>query len=390
MKTRRTALLALLALLVATCQAAPIATVPASTVPAATVPSAASPAASVASDTAEIEALLDAMGLAVASGDRDAYLALVDLSDPVFALEHTRWVEDWSGRNRVTGFGLEVSNLAVDGDVATGLMTTRWSTDPAPTEAEARAAAFRVRFTRSADGWRYAGEQWTTTELERFVVRVAPGLEPAGEEIASVLPAIYDEVTAAFGYEPAGTLEIKLYADPEALVANTLLSLPAIAGWNEPGEALKLVHRAEGPPLAPTIAHELTHFLGFDRAGTQRSLMPWWLDEGIATYIGSQVAGEPQEGRLAEVIAWEAAGELAPWDRMVVFEETPLDLWSFVYSQGYAMVRFVSEELGVEPRNRWLAAMATEMNIEEATEAVLGRSFDRLDREFRVWLAGQR
>jgi hypothetical protein len=75
---------------------------------------------------------------------------------------------------------------------------------------------------------------------------------------------------------------------------------------------------------------------------------------------------------------------------MAMFEETPLELWPFVYSQGYAMVRYVSEELGVEERNAWLAAMATEMDIEQATEAVLGRSFDRLDRGFRAWLAGQR
>ena len=38
----------------------------------------------------------------------------------------------------------------------------------------------------------------------------------------------------------------------------------------------------------------------------------------------------------------------------------------------------------------WLAAMATEMDIDEATPAELGRSFDRLDAAFRNWLADQR
>ena len=146
------------------------------------------------------------------------------------------------------------------------------------------------------------------------MVRVAPGLEGTVPDIVDVLPGIFGDVTAALGYEPAGDLEIKLYADANALVANTLLSLPRISGWNEPGEALKLVHRPDGPPLAPTIAHELTHFTLFDRAGTQRTRMPWWLDEGIATFVASQIDGSSAEGRLAQVVAWESEGALADWD----------------------------------------------------------------------------
>lgn len=396
MTVRRILALGLLVLLVA-CQPTPVATAPASTSPSlgasggptpATTPSA--PAATPeAAAVAELEELVTSMERAVLGGERDRYLDYVDLSDPVFALEHTRWVEDWAERTPATAYDLELSGIAVDGSAATGMLTVTWSTDPILSYNPPRSAAFAARFTRDADGWRYAGEAWVTTEIERFVIRVAPGLEGAAAEIADYLPGIYTDVTAAYGYEPTGTPEIKLYTDSQSIVANTLLSLPDIAGWNEPGEALKLVNRSE-PPLAPTIAHELTHFLGFDRAGTQRTRMPWWLDEGIATYIGAQVAGTPEDGRLAQVVAWEAGGELAPWDQMVVFEETPLDLWRYVYSQGYAMVRYITEELGVERRNAWLAAMATEMGIGEATQSVLGRSFDRLDRDFRDWLADRR
>ena len=117
--------------------------------------------------------------------------------------------------------------------------------------------------------------------------------------------------------------------------------------------------------------------------------MPWWLDEGIATYVASTIEG-PAVDRLAQVIAWEAEGELAPWDEMVVFEETPVELWEHVYPQGYAMVVFVTERFGAGPRNDWLAAMATEMDIADATPAQLGRTFRELDTEFRRWLADQR
>jgi hypothetical protein len=71
---------------------------------------------------------------------------------------------------------------------------------------------------------------------------------------------------------------------------------------------------------------------------------------------------------------------------MAVFEVTPLELWRYVYPQGYAMVTFVTEAYGAPKRNAWLAAMATEMTIDEATPAVLGVSFDELDGAFRAWV----
>ena len=352
-------------------------------------PSSALPSADPAA-AAEIEALLGQMAAAVLAGDQDGYLALVDRSDPVFAVEHERWAIDWSGRNPVTAYALEVANLEQEGDVANGLLTVSWALDPERSAEPPRTTTFVARFTHGQSGWQYAGEAWASTEVEHFVVRVAPGLEDSLPGIVDVLPGIFGDVTAAVGYEPAGVLEIKLYADANALVANTLLSLPRISGWNEPGEALKLVNRADGPPLAPTIAHELTHFTLFDRAGTQRTRMPWWLDEGIATFVASQMDGSSAGDRLAQVVAWESEGALADWDDMTVFEETPVELWEFVYPQGYAMVAFVTERFGADRRNDWLAAMATEMDIDAATPAELGRSFDRLDAEFRDWLADQR
>ena len=360
-----------------------IAPPPASAIVPSASPSSADPSA------ADIQSLLDRMAAAVVAGDRDGYLALVDLADPVFALEHTRWADDWSGRNPVSAYSLELADLQRDGESAAGLLTVHWAFDAGVAVEPPRVTTFPVSFTTGAGGWRYAGEVWTSTEVPHFVLRVAPGLETAVPDIADVLPGIYGDVTAELGYEPNGTLEIKLYADANALVANTLLSLPTIRGWNEPGEALKLVHDPQGPPLAPTIAHELTHFIGFDRAGTRRSRMPWWLDEGIATYVASTIEG-PAVDRLAQVIAWEAEGALAPWEEMTVFEETPVELWAYVYPQGYAMVLFVTERFGADRRNAWLAAMATEMEIDEATREELGRSFDRLDAEFRAWLAAQR
>lgn len=114
--------------------------------------------------------------------------------------------------------------------------------------------------------------------------------------------------------------------------------------------------------------------------------MPWWLDEGIATFVAAAYDTGDAPHHLEQVATWEAAGELAPWQEMAVFEDTPLELWQFVYPQGYAMVRYVTERFGGAKRNAWLAAMATEMDIDRATPSVLGVSFDGLDAAFRQWL----
>jgi hypothetical protein len=392
MKTRLTFLLAFV---VAACggpqpSAAPATDAPSSppsTAPASSPssPAPASPSAEEARDA--ILGVVDSMAAAVRAGDRTAYLALVDLSDPVFALEHSRLADDWATRNPVSEYDLALADVEIDDpDAATGRLTVTWQL---PGGEGPRTATFAVRFTNDAGAWRYAGEVWTPTEVPHFRILVAPGLDGAVPAIVDDLPSVYDDVTAALGHVPAGSMELKLYTDSEALVANTLLSLPPILGWNEPGEALKLRLRDDGALLTPVIAHEFVHFLSFDRAGTQRSRMPWWLDEGIAGFIAEAFEGPVLGDRLDQVVAWHEAGELADWRDMAVFEETPQSLWQFVYPQGYAMVRYVTERFGASERNAWLASMATEMTIDEATPAAFDLSFDELDTGFRAWLSSR-
>ena len=341
--------------------------------------------AAVLDDTAALAAVVQAMEAAVRARDQDTYLAHVDLTDPVFALEHTRWADEWAQAPLLDDFALAFDVAEVKADEATGLLTMTWQV--ALTD-ETRRARFPGRFTRGADGaWRYAGEQWVDTDTEHFRVRASPGLEAAAQAVTAALPAVYAHVTQSLEYTPAGRMEIKLYRSVEALVAATLLSLPPIHGWNEPGESLKLYAGDDAAPVG-ALAHEFTHFVEFDQAGTEHSRMPWWLGEGLAGFVAYEYApSASQAEQVALVAAWAEAGELAPWATISVFEETPQALWRYVYPQGFAFVAFVTEVYGAPARNAWVRAMAVEMDIEAATPAVLGKSFEALDAEFRAWLA---
>lgn len=337
-------------------------------------------------DESSINTLVANMQKAVLAQDRAGYLSYVDQSDPVFWLEHTRWADDWSKKPVVTAFSLRIQKLAVTDRDATADLTMQWTT----TENRARTARYPARFRRGDDGlWRYAGEAWTTLETEHFRVRTLPGLEGVAKDLVGALPEVYDHVTSSLNFKPAAINEIKLYPTSEALGANTLLSLPPISGWNEPGEALKLFTKPDSAPPKATLAHEFTHFISFEMAGTAHSRMPWWLEEGIAEYVGSKFWSEArQQARLDQVRKLATDNRLAAWDTISDFENTPVNLWQYVYPQGYAFVRYVTETYGVQRRNDWLKAMAKDMNLPEATKSALGVSFDDLNAAFGAWLKG--
>jgi hypothetical protein len=140
--------------------------------------------------------------------------------------------------------------------------------------------------------------------------------------------------------------------------------------------------------LAFVLIHEFTHKLTFEMADDSYGNFPWWLQEGLAQYVASYLwTKEGQNEYLSQVRGWAVSGELRDWDAIADFESTPTDQWTYVYPQGYALVRYVTETYGVDKRNEWLKTMAVQMTLPDATQAILGLSFDQLDQDFRGWLA---
>jgi hypothetical protein len=104
------------------------------------------------------------------------------------------------------------------------------------------------------------------------------------------------------------------------------------------------------------------------------------------------MAGEfsdPSEGDDTILLLQDYVAQrgLVDWELLADFEETPVELWGFVYVQGYAFVRYITQTYGEDRRNEWLRLMATEMDIYEASEVVFDRTFDQLNRKFQSWLS---
>jgi hypothetical protein len=336
-------------------------------------------------DERAITSLVAEMAGAVQRQDPDTYVGYIDLSDPVFACEQAYWVDDWKRTEPLDGFTMSVTAICVDGDQATAALEIAW-TQP---DGNSRGARFPARFVRGADGaWLYAGEVWVTVETEHFRVDVFPRMEQAAQKLATALPAIYRHVTTSLDYQPLSPMEIKLYDTPDNMGATIGLSLPPIRGWNEPGQSLKMLAGPDAMPSPSVLAHELTHFVMFDMAGTTYGLYPWWLAEGVAEYMASSYWEARQRAdTLHQVRELSTAGALVDWDAISDFETTPVQLWRYVYPQGYAFVVYVTEAFGTDERNAWLKDMAVEMDLNTASQAALGTPFEALDRGFQVWLA---
>ena len=340
-------------------------------------------------DEQAIHATVDAMEQAVLANDGDLYLSYVDLSDANFATEHQNWVRDWEDGEFLTSFILHVIDLEIEDDFAVGIMRLSWASTLE--HQRGAVATYPVQFIYDADleSWLYAGEYWITTETENFLVHAAPGLEDTVDFLIPELPEIYHVATTSYDYEPQAAMEIKLYDSREALGANTLLSLPLITGWNEPAESLKLF-ATDNDFLAMVVAHEFTHFMTFDQAEHGQPLIPWWLNEGIAQYVAEPFDPRGAEfyfnNRILRVRTWLVDDEIVAWEEMSDFPSTPVELWSFVYPQGYTFVSFISSTYGEDLRNEWLHAQAVDMTIDEASEAILGLSFEDLNADFEDWL----
>ncbi len=348
----------------------------------------ASPAAAQPGDPGDvpaIETLVAAMRDAILAQDRATYLEYVDLSNPLFRREHTYWIADWATGAALDRFKLQVDYIRVTGDTATGTLTLLWAHAP---DVSYRQAEFPALFVRDAEGqWRFAGGAWETLTTEHFLIHVFPGMEPVAEAVIAMLPEIYDHATGSLDYVPDTVMHIKLYDHPDDIAALTALSLPPFSGWNEPGEALKMLVLPGETPSAAVLAHELAHFLTFEMAGTTRGNYPWWLTEGISEYVASEYWPEPYRvQRMNTVALWAATDRLAPWDAIADFEETPHELWRYVYPQSYAFVRFVTEEYGSAARNAWITALARDMDLDAATQATFDLPFDALDTAFKTWL----
>lgn len=335
---------------------------------------------------AAISTLLEAMNDRVLAGDAQGYLALIDPREVAFATEQHNWAEDIAHRPPES-FTLslerdEIERIEDDTDAIRAPVRARWRM---PSGSE-RSVAYPARFTRSADGWRYAGRVWHRLDGPGVAVLFEPTLRPVAERIIDIIPEIEAHVLEGFGIEADSTRvqEVKLYRSMRELQLSIYPSyVDPLSGWNEPNEAIKVLARPtqKSRELRTLLAHEYGHVAAF-LLGAKITDAPWWVLEGVAELASERYSRSAQRTERA-MKSLIKSGRLAAWDDLADFRTIKPELTGLVYIQGHAMVGFVSEHYGRQARNAWLGAMAQGDSLDEATRSALGVGFDEVDRLWR-------
>ncbi len=330
-----------------------------------------------------IDATLRAMTAAVLAGDADAYLTHVWRGDANWAKEQENWAADLKRHvPREFTFELRGGELTLSDGWAEGEARMSWAME----EGGHRSVDLPVRFAQGGSGWQYAGEKWEVLGGDRVRVLFPEGFEKAARVVVDELPAVRERVHDGFELTEDDIVErvqeVKLYASMEHLQQSIYLSYKEpLGGWNEPGEAIKLLAiavRWRGS-ARKLLAHEYGHVATFE-FGDQASQMPWWALEGVAE-LSAEAFGEANPDDLVRL--WARNGELLEWDRLADFRGEAREHTGHVYKQGQHMLGYVSERWGRSGRNAWLTRMAQGESLDRATRGALGVSFDQLDREWR-------
>jgi hypothetical protein len=336
---------------------------------------------------AEIETLLRRMETAINAHDQEGYLAAVDHSDPVFTTEQKAWAKDL-GRTPPERAGLTIEDEPARAEDGAATARVKW-TWRMPGRNE-RTVTLPSRFVQSGAGWLYSGEQWTVLEREGVrVMYLTPNMKAVAEQVIEIFPPIRRHVHEGFELTEHKPLtdrvqEVKLYPSMKHLQHSIYLSYEdSLGGWNEPGESIKLLARANssGNYLKVVLAHEYGHVASFE-LGPKANDMPWWILEGIAELSAEKYSGGTR-GVNRIVRGWAAVGQLIEWERLADFHGEAAEHSSHVYTQGHHMMSYITERFGRPRCNQWMRAMATGSAMDQATRDVLGISFAELDEQWR-------
>lgn len=342
--------------------------------------------------------VLASMSEAVAVGDAPGYLAHVLMDDPVFATEQRAWAADL-GRKVPQTFAMTLKEGTVEMERtpgghangersgARGVLIARWSMDGG----SEREVEFPARFVEVDGRWLYAGRAWETIEEDGLIVMYARGLEAPARIAAEELPAIMAHVHEGFelARDPDRVQRVKMYGSMRELQFSIYPSyVESLAGWNEPGESIKLLSSGgtSARQIRGLLAHEYGHVASF-LLGEHMTGAPWWVLEGVAE-LSAEHVGRSYRSTDRVVRAMARRNELVAWERISDFHNVEPTLARLAYVQGHHMMGYVSERFGRSGRNAWLRRMAQGETIDEATAGAFGMTFDQLDREWRESLAG--
>ncbi len=329
---------------------------------------------------------IDAMERAVLSGDLGAYMALIDTDDAMVLNEQRAWFDDLALKP-IKSFSIETQDgLGYELENGFAAFTARfvWTLESDGIQRELEAQIRLSSLSPDLSGpWYFAGRDWEVAEIDpESGVRVFADAKhkDLAKRVLTMVSGIQSGIEDEFGRELRVPLTIKIYATMQELQFSIAPGyLDPLSGWNEPGESIKILGRnsVSDERSSSLLAHEIGHAVSFE-FGEQIINAPWWSLEGIAELVADRYRSDPDQ-RAVGIARQVARGDRRSWNQLSDFKGEALNHTMYVYSQGWSMVRFITQRYGKDARNRWMSEMGRGSSVEEATLSVLRISFEDLD-----------
>ncbi len=345
----------------------------------------------------QVRKTLDLMEQAVLKRDSGAYMALVEPRDQNFATERRAWFKDLD-LNPVQKFEMSIvgdPEMTADDDTEfIARIEVRWTLKGDGVDRSIQYDALFRAVSRADGDWRYAGRKWD----ERMAISVSHGpfyraqvfygSDDLGfaSGVISNIRKIQQQIERELDLKLSRPLIVKTYPDMASLQYSIALGyLNPISGWNEPGESIKLLALKDVPRerVSSLLAHEIGHAVSFE-FGDQILNAPWWSLEGIAELVSDPYRSSSIDSRHLSIAKQVKQGDRRTWDQLSDFKGQALNHATYVYPQGWSMVRYITQRFGKKARNKWFAEMGKGASVEEATLKVLRVSFEDLDMEWEA------
>ena len=337
---------------------------------------------------AQIDDLLARRQAAVSAGDKAAFLATSDPTNPILLSDDTAWFDRSQNlADPLTGFELtgQLKGLAPDGMLADVMAS--WQV----ADGKQRQARQTVWLPLHDGELTYAGPSWTATRAGLVTILHPAASRPLAEALASQLDAAYQTMAAHLGID-AAPLTVKLYTNGLALSLAAAHDLPADAvAYSVPGGSLHVVVKPQDGAAAATEVRNallnplVEHLMG--QLGVQPAADNLWLRAGLGLVALQWVdpnIGWQQATRLAGKVPLAAQKDRF-WSLSQLPDPESMESTARTLAQAEAWdaVSTLIQQAGQDGLSRLLAALAGEPTVDAAMQTALGVSLAEFE---QAWL----
>jgi hypothetical protein len=214
-------------------------------------------------------------------------------------------------------------------------------------------------------------------------------LEKTAVEILKYFPKLKTELEGTLGWKLSYRPQINLYQDNT--VFQRTVKNPYIVAYALPSQGLMVIDYSKmnrSPfKVETTIKHELCHLIL--HGSIQDSLLPRWLDEGIAQWVCGGIAEVVIQGEEDLLDSAVLSGRLIPMESLR--KRFPDDEYSFLlsYAQSKSMVEFIINGYGEKGLKDLLDRLKKGYPIDVAVSDLFSLSLFELENQWKAHLKRQ-